>query len=163
MKIRLDSLTLLLLFLSFSFLTGCNQENEACNADFYDLGAEGMQPDVEYLFNQPLEHKSYNVNLVIRYTNKCRLKSFPLNMEYYSFSGDSVEYEIRTIPITHNMDSNKKDDFIILNKGNFGVYEQQVELLKNFEIGDGSYITLSTPVNVAGLISLGLIYNRIQD
>ena len=160
MKRRDNLLPLLMLLSLWMMAQGCKNISENATSDFYDLDNRGLRENLEYVFNPCIPSGKYDVFLEIRYNNNFSLESLPLNMEYFSVSLDSIVYDSMNINfIKNNEIIPQSGEGESQSKGNFGIYELKTLILKGFEIGDDSYITLSTPIeDTHGVISLGLTY-----
>lgn len=143
--------SMLLIFVS------CKDISDVKESQFYNFEKSGMGENVEYLFN-PFEgnfdnniQNKYDIIIEVRYSDKCRLKSLPLNVELSSLKNDSIHQRKISIPLFDD-----KDNF--QGKGHFGVFESNFELLKSHVIEEGLNICVSTPeVDSSGILALGVV------
>ena len=116
-----------------------------------------MLKNVEYIFN-PFndsivlkDDKDYKVALIIRYSDECKVKSLPLNIEYASLVNDSIKEKKIVLPL---FDEQKYNN----GKSNFGVYESEYLLFECQAPEDGFFISIVSPTSdIEGLLSLGII------
>lgn len=147
---------LLFLFISF-FLPSCRQSQEQ-NSSFIDFGSKGMAKNVEYLFHpfddlkDSLNSSSrYDICLVARYTQQCKLQSLPIDIEIVSLECDTIFNLKKDLSLF-----NKKGK--VLGKGKLAVYETSIPLVKDIKRQEGYSVAVSTPEgNNEGIISIGIL------
>ena len=154
----------LLCFLFVVFIlsaAGCSRDFSKENASFVNFGGEGLEPGREIVFypfrNTRLDSidTRYDVDLVVRYVDKCSLKSLPINVETSSCNADSISNRHFTIDLFD-------DSGNYSGKGNFGFYEKVVPLLEAKSYDEGMLIAVSTTEeNTRGIVSLGVVCNQI--
>lgn len=152
----------LIIFFPFCiFLFSCSTQPEQSRSSFIDFDDSGMLANKEYLF-QPFDSISpsiannlYDLYLELRYSNVCRIKQLPIDIEIGSVWDDSI------INKKINLKLFDKDDNF-QGKGNFGVYEISANIIDSIKIKDGFFISVSTPEsNTKGIISLGTLIKKI--
>lgn len=116
-----------------------------------------MKPGLEYMFYPFEELKDsvavINIDLSLRYSDLCELKSLPLLVEYASLENDSIRQMTIQLPLFN-------DEGELDGKGNFGVYEKKLSLFKNLKREEGFFISVSTPeIKTNGILSLGIVSN----
>lgn len=144
-----------------SFLS-CHHNPEAINVSFHNFGPNGMMPDEEYIFSpfENLDYDSliiskYDISLIIRYSDKCRIKQLPLKIESSSFNFDTI-YNSEISAILFD-DKNKNSG-----KGGLGSYETIIPFRDNESFDKGLSLAISTPEkNAQGIIALGVICNPV--
>lgn len=147
-------------FLFSLFLIGCgnltHQIPEKNFSVFIDFGEEGLIPEKNYLFDNldslanVSKLKNGVLEICVRYTDRCKIKNLPLNVEYSSLSSDSIYSKSIEINLFDNEDNVK-------GKGNFGIYETVFPVISDINFKDALYISISTTENLtSGILSLGV-------
>ena len=150
----------LLSLLGLMSLSGCKNlpfiDKDSIFSSYVDFGAGKMMPDEDYLFDffdsipDVKKLKDVSVEVSVRYTDRCKIKSLPLNVETASLYSDSIELRQIDIPLF-----NENDEF--QGQGNFGIFETNYTLSQLPEIPEGFFVDISTPEkNTRGIISLGI-------
>lgn len=148
-------------FFLFISLVGCSKPDTVTQEDFLDLGREGFIPGVDYSFF-PFKDDSLNVNkgmynfdLVIRFSDKCKIKSLPLEIQYPVLNSDSMVSKKINAPLFDGNDES-------MGKGNFGLFETKVKIIEKVEVDDSFYFSVMTEdPNTAGVVSIGYAANKI--
>lgn len=113
-----------------------------------------FMPFDSLLYKDSLLKFDYNLFLIVRYTEKCRLKNLPLNIEYASLNRDSVISLNINIPLYN---SNGRP----VGYGNYGLYETSYALLEKINPEEGFYIAVKThEENTPGINSLGIVCRK---
>lgn len=136
--------------------SGCKDASEIKESVFYNFDDQGMKNNFEFIF-QPFEtipsgsrNQIYDISIELRYSNKCILKSLPLNVEFASLESDTIFKQRIIIPLFDDEDN-------FQGKGNFGVFEANHILMKNQPFEDGFYINITTPeADTHGILALGV-------
>ena len=125
------------------------------NVMFFDFGDSGMISHNFYNFIpfdnlEPDSTGLYNIDIIIRYTDKCQLQYLPLKIECSSFKLDSISQFNLSVALFN--DDNKNEG-----KGRFGFYESVTPLKIDVPFDEGLNIAVSTvEKDTQGIISLGL-------
>lgn len=145
------------LLLLFVACFSCSDNKIPYNSEFYDFGHKGMEARKEYLFypfkdqEDSTSKKSYNINLILRYSDKCEIKCLPLDVEAGSLWRDSLLHARIPVRLFDDEDN-------VAGKGNYGVFETEVPVLHTDSIMDGMYISISTlEKHTDGIVSLGIV------
>lgn len=124
---------------------------------YQNFGTEGIVPEQDYVFypfqniDKPETNKPYEISLVIRISDLCRIKELPLNIETGSPLLDSI-YSFNLKVNLYN------DSDLMKGKGNMGISEISVPLFSEINFDSDRFISLSTPEKeTKGIISLGII------
>lgn len=162
---HLKDIYLFLLFFSSFFIvgSGCiSKENlpYASLSNFIEFGSHGMQPSIEYVFSpfdsiSKIDKDFFSIMVVIRYSERCRIRSLPLNIEYLSAT-DSIISKNLLVNLFHN-------DGTVVGYGNYGIYEVKFPLLNEIKPSPEFFVSISTQEKAtSGIISLGLITNILK-
>ena len=145
-----------LIFVSILFVA-CDRIQHSKISSFYEFADSEMVPGKEYLLcpfeeNEAAKSDSlFSFKVSLRYSDKCRLKNFPVNVEISSLEADSIINMFLEIPLFDEAG-------VRYGKGNFGIYESDHVLFRRRKIEEGECFTVSTPEkNTAGIISIGII------
>lgn len=128
---------------------------------FINLEHHNMVPDYvyefhpfEYIPDDSLENKRFDIGIIVRYSDKCEIKELPLRVEYMLNLQDSLVAVDKTTILFD--DSDEK-----LGKGNYGIFETDFELVKDVVLDNNFMIYVSTPQQGAtGIISLGVRHKQ---
>lgn len=155
---------LFIFFISvFVCLVSCREDKDKMGSSFIDLGIDGMTQDYQYIF-QPLESlyfdsistSRFNVELILRYTDKCRFKELPLVTESFLKLNDTIDTREMSIPL-FNQEGKVKG------KGNYGIYQEEVPFLQDQELDENFFISLSTTEpDTEGIVALGVKWERVK-
>lgn len=149
------------LFLCFIFLLGCASTANQNNALFYDVGEDGLIPDYSYefsnldsLLDESSKDSKYNLFLELRFSDRCKIQTLPLKIEFFSLQSDTI--------FNFDTDINLfSDNDKFTGKGNFGIYENKIPVWTCKKIPEGLTFSVSTPEkNTDGIISIGIIYSK---
>lgn len=148
------SIAVTILLLSFF---SCVRDSKIYNVSFYEFPASGLIPSKDYIFypfenwNHDSINNIYNLFLVVRYTDQCKLKYLKLNVESSSFNYDSIHNEVVKIDLFDN-------DNHFCGKGGFGFYENSFPIIKNQPFDENLSIAVSSAEkDTKGIIALGLL------
>lgn len=152
--------------LSLFFLTGAcgrSQNINKAGAQFYNLDSRGLSRDVPYELNlgdnlnyDSLSNHLYNISFIVRYSENCRLKMLPLDLEVIYNLEDSLIKKHLDLPLFDNND-------IIEGKGAYGVYRIETPLDSNQKIDQSfSIVVTSHQEETPGILSFGVSWNNIN-
>ena len=150
---------------SFSLFVfgGCSNKFNKEEAVFVDFGSNGMTPGYSYLL-QPenladsasSKHATFNLSVLVRYTENCNLKELPLTLEFLPNIHDSIDNREIAVPLFDNTDNR-------FGSGNFTLYETEFPLAENISIDDSTYLTASTTEkDTQGIKAIGLIIRSLN-
>ncbi|MCH5224537.1 MAG: hypothetical protein J1D77_01010 [Muribaculaceae bacterium] len=152
---------ILVFFLLLPFLfSGCRPHSTLEGEEFLDLGFKGLIQFYQYEFrpfsempeNFLANHKC-DISIVVRFSERCKIKSLPLKAEYLLATEENVRNKTIEIPLFNDSD-------IENGKGNFGLYEVEYPLIEDVVVDDCCFIALSTWVpDSQGVIAMGLKWN----
>lgn len=149
------------LTLSGIFAFSC-ERTDVYYSEFYELGKNGLNPEVTYIFSPfdsvaPInKNEIYDIEACLRYTDECLIKSLPLEYEVASLNTDSIFNGKVQIPLFYEDDSS-------MGKGNFGFYEISSPILTHQKYDPDLQILISTPEsNGNGIISIGMILRKVE-
>lgn len=149
--------------LAFLLLFACKQKDMVSQSVFQEFGSEGMVPLKEYVFlpfDSLVSSSSdsvFDISIAVRYSDRCRLRDLPLNVETVSFSADTIFFSNISVPLFDAEDS-------LEGKGNFGIYEQTYPLLKHQKPDERLSIAVSSHEKLLeGILALGVIIEKHSD
>ena len=166
-KIKITSLAnfQVICILLVLMMGSCSSKSGEEWSEFIDFGSDGMIPHREYLlypFQNHLEdsiQKEATIYIGIRYTDNCKVKNLPLNVEYSSLLADTIRERQIDIPLFENQGGENANSHL-------GIYEKYVLLRPNLLIDSSQYFLLSTDTqDTKGIISIGItgqIKNSIE-
>lgn len=160
---RIHNFSFPVLCFILSFLLSCEKSEDRKTTFFYDFDQEGMIPGFEYVFypfEDSLELRNKNNNfldLKIRYSDKCNIRTLPLNLEISSLQRDTLQTISIEVPLFNEEDSME-------GKGNFGVYETSLPLLKNVPVEESFFVSVFTPeTKTQGILSIGIVCKNLNS
>lgn len=156
-------------FLIFAWiLSACGWNEAKGNFKFYDIADREISPEEVFSF-RPFElnpnqssdtiamNDRYKVNLIVRYTDNCKIKGVPLEVEMTSMKMDSVFSCHLEVPLFDNEDN-------ALGKGSYGVFETEQTIPFNPIFDPDLEITVSPTQEIpSGIISLGIATFLTKD
>lgn len=147
-------ISILLYFLVSSI--SCQKSDNIHSNIFIDFGKEGLIQNKEYAIQSSLDSVLFSkknhssINLVVRYTDSCKIKTLPLQVETILSSDDSIKNFKVELELFDDYGKNK-------GSGNFGIYEIKYPLIENNRIDHEFKISIMTEEKqTEGIISLGI-------
>ena len=152
---RIHNFVFIYFIFIFIFLA-CKRNERFLEAEFYDLGKEGLLPGLDYIF-YPFkdslkfsDDKLYSIDIAVRYTDAYKLKSLPLWVEYASLNSDTVNKTFIELPLFEEHENKELS--------HYGIYETDYVLLPEQSADEGFFISISSEQpSTSGIISLGII------
>ncbi|MCH5227408.1 MAG: hypothetical protein J1F16_06305 [Muribaculaceae bacterium] len=147
---------------SIAFSSCSLKEESIVSSDFVEFGHDGIVPDKEYVFypfesvSDTVSSHTFAVSLIVRYTDLCKIKSLPLNIEKGSIWSDSISNFQVELPLFQLNDNSN-------GKGNFGLYQTLFPLFPSIQNEEGSFISISSSSkDTKGIISMGIITEALN-
>ena len=142
--------------------SACKEKEVILNSEFYELNYEGLLSGKEYLFSpfnsladSSFDEKKFNICLVIRYSEICRLKNLPLRIECSSPLRDTISYQNLNLELFDN------DDFPI-GHGHYGIFELKKCLYRDMNPIENFALSVSSDLKETnGILSLGILCEEI--
>lgn len=157
---KINKWVVLFFIFGLTVLTSCIKNKDYKEGSYFVFDEKGMFPYREYTFYpfEKFEGSSpknvFSIFISLRYTDSCNLKFLPLKIEYASLVKDSIIEKNINIPLYD-------DNGLFKGKGNLGIYESEISLIKKQHFEEGFFISISTPeTNTEGIISLGIINKK---
>lgn len=142
--------------------TSCRDKNHIFSSSFIDFDHSGLKQNQEYLFipckeigNNDSFHKNCSLWIAVRYSDKCKIKSIPLNIEISSPELDTI------LNLEKDVDLFSTDDHP-LGKGHYGIYETEFNLLEDLQVDPEMKVSVSTTEpDTKGIMSMGIICKNL--
>lgn len=120
-----------------------------------------MIPDVSYEFRPWIAHNSdslsndlYSLYLLIRFTEKCRIRELPLDIEMTCNTEDSLIRKHIEVTLFNEEDKVKGE-------GNYGIYRTEVNFASECRLDENFYISVETSEkDTQGVVSLGVGWKK---
>lgn len=156
-KKLLHPLSLGFLILLIFLMGSCYKNPILSHSFFYELGEEGLSQNQEYVFF-PFEQMDkdtlglkYDFFLIIRFSDRYKLKYLPLEIESSDLNCDTIIKEVINLNLFDN-------DNQLIGKGNFGIFERKILLKKKQLFDESAFVAISTKEKATeGILSLGLL------
>lgn len=140
----------------------CEGNRQLNYSVFIDFPKEGMIPGKDYIF-YPFENADsldnndlYQIDLEIRYNQRCKILNLPLIVEYASLTDDSV----KTLNLLINLFEEKKE---FKKKGNFAISTVSETLIPDTHYQEGLFISVKTEEKeTSGILSIGTVRKKIR-
>lgn len=162
MVLRLLSLSWISLFITF--FTGCRSDSASGYSSFMDFDDKGLSPGMQYMIlpvenidEDILKDTKFSTSLVVRYTDKCKIRELPLNLEYILNRGDSIGSEDIKLTLF-----DKEEDYF--GRGNYSLYQKEIKLADSILLDDDAFVSIATfDKNTAGIVSMGIVCRPLKD
>lgn len=156
MRIIIDFRNFLSIIIVLCCLCSCSSQSKEQKTTYIELDAEGLVPFDEYLF-YPLKDccedslkAVYDLWLNVRYTDECRIKYLPLNIEIGSLDSDSIRMKQLNVPLFN-------ENGHLGSKGNLNLFNSQIKIIENLHFEEGFFMAVSTPEShTKGIIAIGV-------
>lgn len=161
MKPKSTIVFLLTILITILLSAGCGKTNlpEVDYSRFYMIPEEGIPQNWVYEFNPTQSDslsvisKAHNIVIVVRYTYECASEEVVLNLEEMSLDNqkpDSTELRLRLFDKKGNPAGRR----------GYGIFEVSDTIRRNFRIGDGYALSVSSPIpdeQTRGIKAIGIV------
>lgn len=141
----------------FLFLWACSDKSNIILSEFIDFGSNGIIAEKIYFF-EPFKNHTFadscfqgDLSLIIRYSDKCDIKTLPLYVEYMLSEQDTIDNKNLEIQLFDEGGESK-------GTCTFSINEIETPLFQNAKIDDYFFVSIKTKIeNAPGILAAGII------